>query len=74
MTILTPATRDEIQGTRSYRPMENSDPVDECDHDWEVIDDSFDHEFGREVIVFERCQKCDAEREYDPPTFDDDVI
>jgi len=54
--------------------MENSDPVDECDHDWEVIDDSFDHEFGREVIVFERCQKCDAEREYDPPTFDDDVI
>ena len=48
--------------------------VDECDHDWEVIDDSFDHEFGCERIVFQRCSICDEEREYDPPRFDDDVI
>ena len=54
--------------------MENDDPVDEYEHEWEVIDDSFDHEFGCEVIVFERCQICNAERKYDPPTFDDDVI
>lgn len=46
----------------------------ECDHDWEVVDDSFDHEYGCERIVFERCRLCDAEQEYDPPTFDDDVI
>lgn len=46
----------------------------ECDHDWEVVDESFDHEYGCERIVFERCRLCDAEQEHDPPTFDDDVI
>lgn len=46
----------------------------ECDHDWEVVDESFDHEYGCERIVFERCRLCDAVQEYDPPTFDDDVI
>ncbi len=45
-----------------------------CDHEWEVVDDSFDHEHGREVIVFRRCLLCDEESEYDPPQFDDDVI
>lgn len=45
-----------------------------CDHDWQVVDDSFDHEYGTEKIVFERCLKCDAERDYERPTFDDDVI
>lgn len=32
----------------------------ECDHEWEVVDDSFDHEYGCERIVFERCRLCDA--------------
>ena len=45
-----------------------------CDHEWELVDDSFDHEFGCEQIVFMRCAVCDEEREYDPPQFDDDVI
>lgn len=45
-----------------------------CDHEWEVVDDSFDHEYGCEQIVFLRCELCGAETEYDPPTFDDDVI
>jgi hypothetical protein len=54
--------------------MESSDPVDECEHVWEVIDDSFDHEFGCKIIVFERCRLCDAERNHERPTFDDDVI
>lgn len=49
-------------------------PSVECDHEWEVIDDSFDHEYGCEVIVFERCQLCSAERDHEPMTFDDDVI
>lgn len=45
-----------------------------CDHEWEVIDESFDHELGCEQIVFERCKLCDEEREYQLPTFEDDVI
>jgi hypothetical protein len=36
-----------------------------CDHDWKVIDDSFDHEFGTERVVFERCEKCDAEQPHE---------
>lgn len=44
------------------------------DHEWEVIDESFDHEYGTEKIVFERCSVCDAERMYEPQRFDDDVI
>lgn len=35
-----------------------------CDHNWKTVDDSFSHEFGTEIIVFERCEKCDLEREY----------
>lgn len=49
-------------------------PDQACDHEWEVIDESFDHEYGTEIIVFERCSVCSAERDYNPPTFDDDVI
>lgn len=48
--------------------------TEECDHEWEVIDDSFDHALGCEQIVFQRCAVCGKEREYDPPRFDDDVI
>lgn len=49
-------------------------PSVECDHEWEVVNDSFDHEYGCEVIVFERCQLCDAERDHEPMKFDDDVM
>ncbi len=49
-------------------------PSVECEHEWEVIDDSFDHEYGCEVIVFERCEFCGTERSHEPMTFDDDVI
>lgn len=37
-----------------------------CDHDWRVVNDSFDHEFGTEQIVYQRCVKCDAERTHEP--------
>jgi len=49
-----------------------------CDHDYEWIDDSFDHEFGTEVCGFWECLGCghvDENRpypEYEP--FVDDVI
>jgi hypothetical protein len=46
----------------------------DCDHAWEVVDDSYDHEFGTENIVFERCIHCDEEREHEPRQFDDNVI
>ncbi len=40
----------------------------ECDHEWEKIDNSFDHEFGTEKVpVFERCVECDEERPYEDP-------
>lgn len=35
----------------------------ECDHDWEFQDDSFDHEFGCEVIRYWQCAKCEATRD-----------
>jgi hypothetical protein len=44
------------------------------DHEWELVDDSYDHEYGTEKIVFERCSACGLTRDYIQPTFDDDVI
>ena len=29
-----------------------------CDHEWEFIDESFDHEFGREPLHTWECQSC----------------
>jgi len=46
----------------------------EWDHDWETIDDSYDHDFGTEIIVFDRCARCDAKRVCEPPCFSDDVF
>lgn len=39
--------------------MSNPEP---CDHEWECVDDSFDHENGCEQIVFQRCELCGEER------------
>lgn len=72
-----PHTRDVRPNTIRVQPLDTDrGPTSsvECDHEWEVIDDSFDHEYGCEVIVFERCEFCGAERSHEPMTFDDDVI
>jgi hypothetical protein len=37
----------------------------EFDHDWEFVDDSFDHEYGVEFIHFERCLVCGEMRDCD---------
>ena len=37
-----------------------------CDHEWEFVDDSFDHAFGTERVHFERCTKCDTTRPSEP--------
>jgi len=37
--------------------------IEACDHKWEFVDESFDHEFGCERIHYMRCEKCDATKE-----------
>lgn len=41
-------------------------------HEWEVQDDSFVHEFGTEVIVYEMCVNCQATRSYESPESEGD--
>lgn len=42
-----------------------------CDHDWEIVDDSFDHAYGCEKIIYKRCLNCDAVEPYEPESFID---
>ena len=42
-----------------------------CDHDWRMQDDSFDHEFGCEVIRYWLCEKCGAVKLLDSADFGD---
>lgn len=58
------AERDELRGKLQ----------DKCEHEWEHIDDSFDHEFGTEQIHCWRCESCGLERPYVPETFGDEAI
>lgn len=44
----------------------------EIDHEWEFVDDSFDHEFGTERVHYWRCSRCDATREMEAGDYDDD--
>jgi len=39
--------------------------VNECDHDWELVDDSFDHDYGCASVVEDLFAKCDGEKEYE---------
>jgi hypothetical protein len=41
-----------------------------CDHDWDFVDESFDHEYGTERVHFWRCKLCDAEREMEYSDYD----
>lgn len=45
-----------------------------CDHEWEHVDDSFDHEFGTEQVHSYVCEKCGATKPYEPETFGDEAI
>lgn len=40
-----------------------TDEQKECDHEWKTHDDSFSHEFGTEIIVYDECEKCGLRRE-----------
>jgi hypothetical protein len=35
----------------------------EFDHDFETVDDSFDHEYGTQQVIFKRCRVCGYERD-----------
>jgi hypothetical protein len=41
------------------------------DHEWELVDDSFDHEFGTEIIRYFRCERCGETKEIGPRDLDD---
>lgn len=40
---------------------------EECDHEWEWFDESFDHEYGTEVCAYWECSLCGAEKNDDLP-------
>ena len=44
------------------------------DHDWEFVDDSFDHEFGTERIHYWSCTKCWATKDVEAEDYDDEGI
>jgi len=33
------------------------------DHDWKFVDESFDHEFGTEVVHYYECKHCNATKD-----------
>jgi len=44
---------------RTFREVNNA-KVNNCDHDLQVIDDSFEHQYGCEEILYYQCSICDA--------------
>jgi hypothetical protein len=45
---------------------------EECDHNWEFCDDSFDHEYGTEQVHYFLCSECGETRDVEPGDFDYD--
>ena len=43
----------------------------ELDHDWQFVDESFDHAYGTERVHFWRCERCDATRGMEAGDYDD---
>lgn len=42
-----------------------------CDHEWVYQDDSFDHEYGTEVIRYWLCEKCGETKPFKSTDFGD---
>ena len=42
----------------------------EFDHDFDLKDDSFDHEYGVEIIQYYECQKCGLTIDLGPGDYD----
>ncbi len=46
--------------------------LDPCDHQWEHIDASFDHEFGTEQVHYSKCKNCGETTHASPHANHDD--
>lgn len=65
MTVLLDT--EDYWGPHGLTPeFEEFGPIDPnlCPHNWETKDDSFDHEFGTEMIVYQECSWCGAQKEF----------
>lgn len=59
--------------TQDIEPNPDGTPLcEDDDHDWELQDDSFDHEFGTKVIVYYECQNCGATKPVGDHDFEED--
>lgn len=63
---------DQLHQAHAEQKLEEQFAQAQCDHDFEFVNDSFDHEYGTERIHFERCTKCGLEREADNPSSPED--
>ena len=45
-----------------------------CDHVFELVDESFDHEFGTEPVMYWRCLVCDKIEEPGPHDFEESML
>jgi len=57
-------------------PKRDNDPAslsdcEPCDHEWEFVDASFDHQFGTEHVWYDECSKCGATRDHEPSYFEE---
>jgi hypothetical protein len=44
----------------------------EFDHEWEMHDETFDHDYGAERVHYWRCATCGETKEIGPGDHDDD--
>jgi len=42
-----------------------------CEHDWSMQDESFDHEFGTEVVHYFECELCGVTKPLEPGDYED---
>lgn len=64
MTTPTPAPQQEAT-TCEVAP-------GEFDHEWEFVDESFDHEFGTERVHYWKCAHCELTRAMEPGDYDEE--
>lgn len=51
-------TSESLSAEKTTEPNPCEVAPGEFDHDWETVDDSFDHEYGCEQILYRRCIVC----------------
>ena len=69
VNLLIPQSRSTAGLERTPHPCETE--LGEFDHEWEFVNDSFDHEYGTEQVHYWRCANCDATKDMEPGDYDD---